>query len=265
MNYLLLSSLSFAVGTLVGLTGIGGASLITPMLIFGFQVPPSVAVSSDVVAATLMKIVGGAKHWRQQTVDLQVVKWLALGSVPGSLSGVGILHVLRQTQSVNFDAFLLHSIGVAILLITFAALVQLLLLTFAPQVQLPELPKFDLDTIWGRALSIGVGAILGCVVGLTSVSSGSMFALVLIAFFQLDARKLVGTDIVQAAILLGFTSIGHLTLGTVHWDLVLPIWAGSIPGVLLGSRLCQVAPQRILRFGIYLILVVVSWKMAHAA
>jgi uncharacterized protein len=104
---------------------------------------------------------------------------------------------------------------------------------------------------------------LGCIVGLTSVSSGSMFALVLIAFFQLDARKLVGTDIVQAAILLGFTAVGHLTLGTVQWDLVVSIWVGSIPGVLLGSRLCEIVPQRVLRFSIYFILVMVSWKMAH--
>lgn len=264
MNYLLLSSLSFVVGTLVGLTGVGGAALLTPMLIFVFQVPPSVAVSSDVMAATLMKAVGGFKHWKQQTLDLQVVKWLVLGSVPGALTGVSILHILRRTQDVDLDGILLHFISVAILLIASIALVQLLLLTFAPQVQLLTLPKFDLDTCQGRTLTVSMSAILGCIVGLTSVSSGSMFALLLIAFFQLDARKLVGTDIVQAAILLGFTAMGHLTLGTVQWDLVVPIWVGSIPGVLLGSRLCQIAPQRILRFSIYSILVMVSWKMAHS-
>jgi uncharacterized membrane protein YfcA len=90
-----------------------------------------------------------------------------------------------------------------------------------------------------------------------------MFALVLIAFFQLDARKLVGTDLAQAGILLVFTSLGHLTLGTVDWSLVLPIWLGSVPGVLLGAKLCQFAPQRILRFAIYVLLVMVSWKLAH--
>jgi uncharacterized protein len=263
MNYLLLSSLSFVVGTLVGLTGVGGAALLTPMLIFVFQVPPSVAVSSDVMAATLMKVVGGIKHWKQETLDLRVVKWLAFGSVPGSLAGVGLLHVLRQSQDMNLDSILLHSIGVAILLIASIALIQLLLITFVPHLQLPSVPKFDLDTYQGRILTVSVGGILGCIVGLTSVSSGSMFALVLITFFQLDARKLVGTDIVQAAILLGFTSMGHLTLGTVQWDLVVSIWVGSIPGVLLGSRLCEIIPQRVLRFSIYSILVMISWKMAH--
>ena len=265
MNYLLLSSLSFVVGIVVGLTGIGGASLITPMLIFVFQVPPSVAVSSDVVAATLMKVIGGIKHWRQQTLDCTSVTWLAIGSVPGSLFGVGILHWIRHFGTFNFDAALLNLISCAILLVALTALIQLLLMTFAPAWELPTLPKLDLETVGGKISAIGIGSVLGCVVGLTSVSSGSMFALVLIAFFQLDAKKLVGTDLAQAAILLTFTSVGHLTLGTVDWSLVLPIWIGSAPGVLIGARLCKWMPQRPLRFVIYSLLVMVSWKLAHSA
>ncbi|HEY9642904.1 MAG TPA: sulfite exporter TauE/SafE family protein [Coleofasciculaceae cyanobacterium] len=263
MSHALLTGLSFFVGIVVGLTGIGGASLITPMLILVFQVPPAIAVSSDVMAATLMKIVGGAKHWQQQTLDLQVVKWLALGSVPGSLMGVGMLHLLRQTSTLDFDAILLQLIGATLFLVTGIALLQMLLLILAPQFQLPALPKLDLETLAGKIWAIAIGAALGCVVGLTSVSSGSMFALVLIACFQLEARKLVGTDIVQAAILLTFTAIGHLTLGTVDWSLVVPIWIGSVPGVLLGAKICQQVPQRALRFIIYAILVMVSWKLVH--
>jgi uncharacterized protein len=265
MNYLLLTSLSFFVGIVVGLTGIGGASLITPMLILVFQVPPAIAVSSDVMAATLMKIVGGIKHWRQQTLDLQIAKWLAFGSVPGALIGVAILHRIRQTSSLDLDAILLQLIGAAILLVTGIALIQMLLLIFAPQLQLPALPKLNLSTLSGKIWTIAIGAVLGCIVGLTSVSSGSMFALVLIAFFQLETCKLVGTDIFQAAILLTFTAIGHLTLGTVDWSLVLPIWLGSVPGVIVGAKLCQSAPQRVLRFGIYSILVMLSWKLVHSA
>lgn len=265
MNFLLLSCLSFVVGIIVGLTGIGGASLITPMLIVVFQVPASVAVSSDVVAATLMKVVGGVKHWRQQTVDVQAVKWLALGSVPGSLAGVGILHFIRQIDRLNLDSLLLRLLGSAILLITLVALLQLLLIIVAPSLQLPSLPKLNLATLAGRAIAITIGAVLGCIVGVTSVSSGSMFALVLIALFQLDAKKLVGTDLTQAAILLSVTSVGHLTLGSVDWSLVIPIWIGSIPGVLVGAKFCQIAPQKVLRFSIYVILVVVSWKLAYSA
>lgn len=265
MQYLLLPLLSFLVGIIVGLTGVGGASLITPMLIFIFQVPPSVAVSSDVVAATLMKAMGGLKHWQQKTLDPQVVKWLALGSVPGSLTGVGILHLIKHTGALNVDDTLLRLIGAMMLVVTFLALTQLLLKVFIPKLKLPELPKFDLKTKLGRILTVCVGAVLGCMVGLTSVSSGSMFALVLIAFFRLDSRKLVGTDISQAAILLIFTSLGHLTLGTVDWSLVIPIWIGTVPGVLVGAKLCKLTPQRSLRFVIYSILMMVSWKLVYQA
>jgi uncharacterized protein len=265
MNYLLLPFLSFLVGIIVGLTGVGGASLITPMLIFLFQVPASIAVSSDVVAATLMKAIGGFKHWKQQTLDPQAVKWLALGSVPGSLSGVGILYLLKRAGTLNLDDIMLRLLGFMMLLMAVLAIAQLLLKTFVPQLQLPEPPKFDLETKMGRILTVGVGAVLGCMVGLTSVSSGSMFALVLITFFRLDPRKLVGTDISQAAILLTFTSVGHLSLGTVNWSLVLPIWLGTVPGVLLGAKLCKLIPQHALRFVIYTILIMVSWKLVHQA
>lgn len=265
MNHLLLSFLSFLIRIIVGLTGVGGASLITPMLIFMFQVPPSVAVSSDVVAATLMKTIGGFKHWQQQTIDLQVVKWLALGSVPGSLTGVGIFYLIEQNGAFHLDDILLRLLGVMMLFVTLLALVQLVLKTFILKLKLPEMPEIDLKTNSGRVLTLTLGAVLGCIVGLTSVSSGSMFALVLITFFRLDSRKLVGTDISQAAILLVFTSLGHLTLGTVNWSLVLPIWLGTVPGVLLGAKLCEIAPQHTLKFVTYSILVMVSWKLVAQA
>lgn len=264
MNEVFLPLLSFGVGILVGLTGIGGASLITPMLIVVFQVPPAIAVSSDIVAATLMKIVGGVKHWRQQTVDRQIVQWLVTGSVPGALLGVGILHHIKHTSSLDLDTLLIRCIGVAVLLVTLLALVQLIVLTVAPNFQLPSLPTLDLTTGTGRTSTIAIGAVLGCIVGMTSVSSGSLFAIVLITFFRLDAQRLVGTDLAQAAILLGFTSLGHLSLGTVDWSLVLPIWLGSVPGVLVGAKLCQIAPQRLLKFVVYVLLVVVSWKLAYS-
>ncbi|MEG5037232.1 sulfite exporter TauE/SafE family protein [Microcoleus sp. AT3-D2] len=108
---------------------------------------------------------------------------------------------------------------------------------------------------------MSAAAILGCIVGMTSVSSGSMFALLLIAFFRLDTSKLVGTDISQAAILLMFTSLGHVSLGTVDWSLVLPIWLGSVPGVLVGAKFCQIMPKRQLKFVIYGMLAMASWKL----
>jgi uncharacterized membrane protein YfcA len=246
---------------MVSLTGIGGASLITPMLIFVFQVAPSVAVSSDVVAATLMMLVGSVKHCQQQTLDTEIVKWLPMGSVSDSLVGVRILHLIRQSGEYNLDQILLRLLGLMISLVTLLALIQLLFITFSPNFNLPELLKLDITTNRGRFITITIGAILDCFVGLTSVSSGSMFALVLIGFFRLDTRKLVGTDIAQTAILLLFTSLGDFTLGTVDWSLVLPIWLGSFPGFLLAAKICQITPQHPLRFIIYAILMMVSWKL----
>ncbi len=265
MSHLLLSFLSFLIGIIVGLTGIGGASLITPMLIFVFQVPPAVAISSDIVAATLMKVVGGIKHWQQETIDLQVVKWLALGSVPGSLTGVGTLYLIKRTGIINIDEILLRLIGGMVLFVAFLGTGQMLLKWFVPNFELPQLPKFDLNTNLGRINTMCVGAALGSMVGMTSVSSGSLFAMVLIAFFRLDSKKLVGTDLAQAAILLVFTSLGHIFLGTVNWGLVIPIWIGTVPGVMLGAKLCQLTPQRVLRFVIYALLMGVSWKLVYLA
>ena len=265
MDYLLLPLLSFLVGIIVGLTGVGGASLITPMLIFVFQVPPAVAISSDVVAATLMKLVGGFKHWKQQTTDLQIVKWLLLGSVPGSLTGVGILHIIKRTGALNLNQVLIHLLGIMLMVVALIALAQLLLKTLMPKLDLPEPPKIDLETKLGRVLTVSVGVVLGLLVGMTSVASGSMFAIVLIAFFRLDSRQLVGTDIAQAAILLVFTALGHLTLGTVNWNLVLPIWLGTVPGVLVGAQLCKSTPQGFLRLVIYPLLVSVGWKLVAQA
>jgi hypothetical protein len=265
MDYLLLPVFSFFIGIIVGLTGIGGASLITPMLIFIFQVPPSIAISSDVVAATLMKVVGGIKHWQQKTLDIEIVKWLAMGSVSGSLLGVEVLRQIRNSGQQNIDNLLLKLLGIMILIVILTALIQMLLMIFFPKINLPELPKLNVKTNRGRFLTLLIGALLGFSVGMTSVSSGSMFALVLIAFFHLDARKFVGTDITQAAILLIFTSLGHLTLGTVNWSLVLPIWIGSVPGVIIGAKFCEIIPQRPLKFIIYSILMMVSWKLVFQA
>lgn len=265
MDYSLLVSLSFIVGIVVGLTGIGGASLITPMLILVFQVPASVAISSDIVAASLMKLAGGWKHWQQQTLESSVVKWLALGSVPGSLTGVVVLRWLRQLDTFDLDALLLKLVGTLILCAALIALIQLMVKTFWPQMPAPPMPKVDLSTRAGKLQSILIGATLGSLVGITSVSSGSLFILVLVAFFQLDVQKLVGTDLAHAAILLAFTAVGHIFLGAVDWHLVIPIWLGSVPGVLVGATLCQIAPQKILRFGIYLLLAGVSWQLVSPA
>jgi len=264
MTELLLAFLSFFIGILVGLTGIGGASLITPMLIFVFGVPPSVAISSDAVAATLMKIVGSVKHWRQQTLDLEIVKWLTLGSLPGSLLGLIFLKFLRNSENLNIDHILFRLIGIIMLLVGSISLLDWLQSSGKLGKKMRALPKVDLTTYTGRILTISLGAFIGCLVSLTSLFSGLIFALILISFFQLDAHKLVGTDLSHASILLTFTSLGHLSLGSVSWALVLPIWCGSIPGVLVGAKLSHNVSSQALKAMIFICMLLVGFKCIYA-
>lgn len=237
----------------------------TPLLIFGFQVPAATAIGSDVMSAVLMKMVGGYQHYRQQTVDVQLVKWLAIGSVPGSLFGIGLLHRIRAAQVENLNQLLMHGVGAAILLVAIVALGGRVLRWIDPDLSLPTLPQLDLSTASGRVATVLLAALLGCLLGVTSVGSGSLFAIVLIGCFRLDSHKLVGTDIAHAAILLLFTAVGHVGLGTVDLGLVLPIWLGTVPGVLFGAQLCRVIHQGMLRTGLYVLLVAIGWQLVSHA
>ncbi len=254
---------AFIVGIVVGLTGVGGAALVTPMLIFLFHIPGSTAIGSDIVSAVLMKLVGGYKHYQQKTADLEVVKWMLFGSIPGSLSGIGLLLLAKHFNIEHLDNTLIRFVGVVLVFISFIALATLAMKLFAPNFKLPSYPPVDLNTTKGRLLVVGLCYVLGAILGLTSIGSGSLFALVLIAVFQLDARKLVGTDIIHAAILLVVTAIGHLGLGTVNWNLVIPIWIGTVPGVLVGAHLVKVVNRTLLRTVLYTILIIVGWQLAH--
>jgi len=256
---------SFFVGIVVGLTGVGGATLITPLLIFVFHIPASIAIGSDVMSATLMKVIGGMKHYRQHTVNLQIVRWLLTGSVPGSILGIFLLYLAKIFKVQNLDSILIRTVGIVMLLVASLALLRLALKFFAPKWKLPKQPRIDLSTQAGKNQTIAIAAVLGCILGLTSVGSGSLFALVLIVLFRMNPHKLVGTDIVHAAILLIITALGHFSLGTVNWSIVFPIWLGTIPGVLVGAQLCKHVPKLALQFGLYTILVNVGWQLiTHA-
>ncbi|MBV8882679.1 MAG: sulfite exporter TauE/SafE family protein [Chroococcidiopsidaceae cyanobacterium CP_BM_RX_35] len=261
--FLSLVAAAFIVGIVVGLTGVGGAALVTPMLIFLFHIPGSIAIGSDIVSAVLMKVVGGSKHYQQKTVDMQVVKWMLCGSIPGSVSGIGLLFLAKHLQFESLDPILLRLVGAVLVFISVIALTALALRLFAPKFKLPTYPPVDLDTARGRLIVVGICYLLGAILGLTSVGSGSLFALVLIGAFRLEARKLVGTDIIHAAILLLVTAVGHLGLGTVNWNLVVPIWIGTVPGVLVGAHLCKIVNRTALRAGLYVILFTVGWQLAN--
>jgi uncharacterized membrane protein YfcA len=238
----LLPLFGFLVGLLVGLTGMGGGVVMTPLLMLGLGLPPTTAVGTDLAYAALTKLAGAWQHWRQRTVDFRVVRDLALGSLPASLAAVGLLTWLHWSDVRLADVWLERAIGLALIL---AALLML------QWVFLRDARVSPAGTlIYRRAGVIAIGALGGFLVGLTSVGSGSLILALLTLVAPFSAEKLVGTDITHATLLVGTAALAHLYLGHVDLALVGQLLIGSVPGVLLGSRLTLRVPRRALQVGL---------------
>jgi len=231
------------VGVLVGLTGIGGGSLMTPLLILAIGTHPVVAIGTDLAYGAVTKTVGGWRHLRQRTVDLRLSLWLAAGSAPGALLGVVLVERLHAAAGDDFEPALLGALGVALVLAAGGVLARSL---FAPRAVARERERARLDRR-GRTLAVVSGLVLGFVLGITSVGSGALVGLVLILAFRLTPRRVVGTDVFHAAILLWVAGLAHLVSGNVDLGLMANILAGSIPGVWLGAALLPRVPQAGLR------------------
>ena len=227
------------VGVLVGLTGIGGGSLMTPLLLLVIGTQPLVAVGTDIAYGALTKTVGGWQHLRSGTVDLGVSGWLALGSVPGSVGGVVLVEHLPSPP----DTALLWGVAGAL---AFTAAVTLGRALFVPRVEERERESVEL-TPRVRALAVGLGLVLGFILGVTSVGSGALIGLALILVFRLTPHRVVGTDVFHAAVLLWAAGLAHMVAGNVDFGLMGNILVGSIPGVLLGERLSRHVPAAGLR------------------
>ncbi len=257
---------AFVVGTVVGLTGMGGGALMTPMLVVFFNVPPLAAVSSDLVAAAVMKPVGGGVHLRRGTVNLQLVKWLALGSVPSAFLGVLIIKALGDGEQV--ETYVKTGLGVALLLASFglAAKTYLNLAARAKRYARGEFVSSDdhsAPVIKVRPVqTLLIGIVGGVVVGMTSVGSGSlMIVALLILYPTLNASQLVGTDLVQAVPLVFSAALGHLLFGDVEFGVTLPLLLGAVPGAYLGARISASAPQGIIRRVLATVLAISGLKL----
>lgn len=227
------------VGFLVGLTGMGGGALLTPILVLVFGVPPLAAVSSDLVTSLVMKPFGAAVHWRHRTVDGRLLGWLALGSMPAAFLGSVLIGTLgRGGHADEVSAGLKILIALA-LLGSIAATVWRTWRT----------PAADDSPLIVRPLrTVLIGVIGGLAVGLTSVGAGSLvIAMLLLAYPTLTPRRLVGTDIAQAIPLVAAASLGHLLFGDVHFALTASLVLGAVPAVLIGARLSAVAKTGIVR------------------
>jgi uncharacterized membrane protein YfcA len=236
------------VGVLVGTTGMGGGSLMTPLLILVFGIKPVVAVGTDLAYGAVTKTVGGWRHFRQGTVDMRLSLWLAFGSVPGALLGVGLLELLHERYGPRFDEVLLVLIASALLLTGCLVLIRALFLSAAG-----ERDTIDLQARHKLA-AIALGMSVGCVLGITSAGSGALIAIGLILAFRLSPHRVVGTDVLHAAILLWAAALAHLASGNVDLALTGNILVGSIPGVWLGSNLAARLPPAGLRPALGIIL-----------
>jgi uncharacterized membrane protein YfcA len=247
-----LIAVSFLVGVTIGLTSMGGAALMTPFLVLVLGVRPVLAVGTDLVFASLTKVFGSWAHWRQGTVDFRVALRLAAGSVPGVLLGARFIVWLR-TRGMNADAAVRPAIGVALIFVAAVLLARVFWsgnLPFGAGLKSRERPA-----------TVAWGALVGFVVGLTSVGSGTLIAPFLLLLYPKSPARVVGTDIFHAMLLAGAGALFHAQAGNVDWRLLPVLLAGSLPGVMLGSYLAPRLPAKVLRIGMAAVLFVTGWKL----
>ncbi len=231
------------IGLLVGLTGVGGASLMTPLLILIFGINPVTAIGTDIFYAAITKTVGGARHLRLRTVHRALALWLTVGSVPAAIAGVWVIERLQESvgeQTLN--EIVLGILGATLLVVGAATLLRSLFLSHVIE------ERYAMH-LYGRhiAAAIATGMVTGFVIALTSAGSGALVAIALIMIFRLTPQRVAGTSIFQAAVLLWVAGIAHWVGGNVDFSLAGNILIGSIPGVIVGSQLSVKAPQAFLR------------------
>ncbi len=242
------------VGFAVGLTGMGGGALMTPVLVLLLHVSPGAAVSSDLVASVFMKPVGGAVHLRKKTVHLKLVAWLAVGAIPAGFTGAALLHFLAQGKALQSDIKV--ALGVALLVAVAGLILRALVGRPQPTEAAAELPAVKVLP------TLAVGVIGGLIVGMTSVGSGSLMIVALMFLYpELTGSQLVGTDLVQSIPLVLSAALGQIVFGHVQLGLTLSLILGSLPAVYLGARLSASAPSGLLRSAIGLMLLLSGLKL----
>jgi uncharacterized protein len=248
---------SAIVGLLVGVTGAGGGALMTPMLILLFNVKPAAAISSDLVAAVVMRPVGSVVHMRTGTVNFRLVGWLCVGSVPMAFLGAYLLHVLGGTSAQQTNVEM--ALGAALLAGTAAMLLRSWLDRRSGQRRTAAIGTLPVRP----AITVAIGAVGGIIVGMTSVGSGSlMIVLLLFAYPALSAGELVGTDLTQAVPLTAAAALGALAFGHVEFGLTTAVIIGSVPAVFVGSLLSSRAPDRYIRPAITFVIFASGLKYA---
>jgi uncharacterized membrane protein YfcA len=244
-----LSLTGLLIGLLVGMTGMGGGALLTPLLILLFGFKPTLAVGTDILHGAVFKTFGAVRHRRLGTVHARLTLWMLAASAPMSLVGVEVAEYLERRYNGGVDSISAKVIGAALILGGLGFLAK----TFVRRGVQPDNAPFILRRR-EHVIALALGASGGFVVGLTSVGSGTFFALVMLLVFPLTAAKIVGTDIFHAAGLLWIAGVSHLLHGNVDLGAMGWLLLGSVPGVLLGSQLTVRLPERALRVGLATVL-----------
>jgi uncharacterized membrane protein YfcA len=258
---------ALGIGVVVGLTGMGGGALMTPVLVLFFNVPPLAAVSSDLVASAVMKPVGSFVHLRNGTVRMDLVRWLCLGSVPAAFAGVLVARALGSGSDVQ--DFVQRALGVA-LVIAAGGLFARAYLRLAERARHrdghrgpdPAGPPNVVVKPWPTVV---VGVVGGLVVGMTSVGSGSLIIIALMLIYPtLRASELVGTDLVQAVPLVASAAVGHILFGDLHLSITGALLLGSIPGAYIGAQLSSRLPGALIRRALAFVLLASALKLLGA-
>jgi len=234
----------FVVGTLIGLTGMGGGTIMSPILIFFMGIKPTIAVGTDLVFAAVTKTLGATAHHRQRTVDYRIVKTLLSGSLPGALAGVGILHLIRDFGYMNVDFIMKRALSLMILFVAASMIYRSFFATNGSDC-ITEKRCWSLDR---KGFLVTAGFIVGMLVSITSVGSGTLIILIFSTFYRFCPRRMVGTDIMHGLLLTAFAGILHAGIGHLDYSLLINLLAGSLPGVYLGSVLCFRLPEKALKF-----------------
>ncbi|MHB8329870.1 MAG: sulfite exporter TauE/SafE family protein [Acidimicrobiales bacterium] len=247
------------VGFAVGLTGMGGGALMTPVLVLLLHVQPGAAVSSDLVASFFMKPVGGAVHLRKGTVHLRLVAWLAVGAVPAAFAGAALLHAVASGKALQSDIKL--GLGAALLV----AVAGIVLRSLTSARTAARSAPAAADVPWPpvrRGPTLLVGVVGGVIVGMTSVGSGSLMIVALMFLYpRLTGGQLVGTDLVQSVPLVGAAALGQLIFGDVQLGITTSLLIGSMPAVYVGARLSAAAPTRLMRPAIAVVVLASALKL----
>jgi uncharacterized membrane protein YfcA len=249
----------FLVGLIVGVTGVGGGSLMTPLLVLFFGVSPATAVGTDLLYASITKALGGWVHGRNGTVDWKVVGLLSLGSFPAALVTIALLKYLALDEKT------LRGLVTGVLSVALLATATVLLL----KEQIRKLARrqdgtvYELHHRYLPGATIATGVIVGALVTVSSIGAGVLGTVALLFLYpRMSAVKVVGTDIVHAVPLTAVAGMGHMALGTVDFVLLASLLLGSLPGIYIGSHLSAKVPEKVLRPVLATMLLVIGLKMA---